>query len=304
MAEQHRVLSDTTKVQQTCELKQSSKGSRFIAPETWQQALWLENPIFAELAALFPLARCHDFPTVATLNQWLQQFRPELSVSFVENELLAADGRYYEAFIFHRQQVPTRYPNWHDLFGALIWCLFPETKKLLNQLHMQEISLYGSSIRSALRNKLTLLDECGVLILYQASQAHRVEALRQHQWLDAFVTDRHCWFGQGEAPGIMAMMFGHANYEMATRPFIGLTGKMLALEVPADFFAQSLRQRIDFIDTTLSEQIANLHILSDPQQLTPLPLLGVPGWFAANSQPEFYQNCGYFRPKRPKLKQD
>ena len=94
------------------------------------------------------------------------------------------------------------------------------------------------------------------------------------------------------------MMFGHANYEMATRPFIGLTGKMLALTVPDDFFNQSLRQRIDFIDTALSEQIANQGILIDPLQLTPLPLLGVPGWFDANKLPDFYQNTAYFRAKR------
>jgi hypothetical protein len=276
----------------------ATRAARFIAPDDWDRDIWQDNPIFTELSTLFPLLSSTDFPTVAELDKWRQQFRPALEVSFVDNDQLAADGRYYEAFIYHRLQVPTRYPNWHDLFGALIWCLFPETKKTLNQLHMQEITQHGSSIRTALRNKLTLLDECGVLILYHASQANLVHALRQHQWHEAFVTHRHCWQGQCAAPSIAAMMFGHANYEMATRPFIGLTGKILALEVPAEFFSQPLRQRIDFIDTALSEQIANQQILFDPLQLTPLPLLGVPGWYAANTQPAFYQNSGYFRPKR------
>ncbi|RVU37681.1 DUF3025 domain-containing protein [Rheinheimera riviphila] len=283
-------------------LPQPTKTARFVAPEQWDDQIWLENPIFAELTTLFPLASCTDFPNVMALDNWRQQFRPEfrpeLPVRFVDNELLAADGRYYEAFIYHTRQVPTRYPNWHDLFGALIWCLFPQTKKLLNQLHIREIELHGASIRTALRNKLTLLDECGVLILYRQQQANVVEMLRQHQWQHAFVSQRHCWFGQGNNPGVTAMMFGHANYEMATRPFIGLTGKMLAMVVPDDFFSQSLRQRIDFIDTALSEQIANQGIFGDPLQLTPLPLLGVPGWFFANEQPDFYQNSAYFRPKR------
>lgn len=274
------------------------KTSRFLAPEIWDAHIWTENLIYAELVSLFPLAYCSEFPSVSELDQWRQQFRPEFPVRFVDNDLLAADGRYYEAFIYHTKQVPTRYPNWHDLFGALIWCLFPQTKKLLNQLHIQEITQCGATRRTALRNKLTLLDECGVLILYRAEQSHLVQALRQHQWQQAFVDQRHCWQGQSDNPGIAAMMFGHANYEMATRPFIGLTGKMLALAVPDEFFSQSLRQRIDFIDTALSEQIANQGILFDPQQLTPLPVLGVPGWYDANSQPEFYQNTGYFRPKR------
>lgn len=275
-----------------------TKTARFVAPEQWDQHIWHDNPIFAELTALFPLAAVVDFPEVPELDRWRQQFRPDLPVRFVDNALLAADGRYYEAFIYHTQQVPTRYPNWHDLFGALIWCLFPHTKKLLNQLHIREIEQQGASIRTTLRNKLTLLDECGVLILYRQEQVAVVEMLRQHQWQQAFVGHRNSWYGQSEQPGIAAVMFGHANYEMATRPFIGLTGKMLALQVPADFFKQSLRQRIDFIDTALSEQIANQDVLIDPEQLTPLPLLGVPGWFDANKQSDFYQNTGYFRPKR------
>ncbi len=284
--------------------QQPTKTSRFIAPELWDRHIWLENPIFAELTALFLLASCNDFPTVQTIELWRQQFQPKLSVRFVDNELLATDGRYYEAFIYHTRQVPTRYPNWHDLFGALIWCLFPKTKNLLNQLHIKEIAGSVASSRTPLRNKLTLLDECGVLILYRADQLNLVAALRQQEWHDAFVGHRGCWQGQSDAPSVAAMMFGHANYEMATRPFIGLTGKMLALEVPDEFFSQSLRQRIDFIDTTLSEQIANQGILFDQQQLTPLPLLGVPGWYAANAQPEFYQNTGYFRPKRARQVQE
>jgi hypothetical protein len=277
---------------------QTTKTDRFIAPAAWDQKMWLDNPIFAELTEIFPLSACTDFPTVPDIEYWRQKLSPALSVQFVENDLLAADGRYYEAFIYHTQQVPTRHPNWHDLFGALIWCLFPQTKKLLNQLHIQEIEQFGSVNRSLLRNKLTLLDECGVLILYHAEQLPVVEALRQHQWLQAFVTHRHLWQGQAEQPAIGAMMFGHANYEMATRPFIGLTGKMLAIAVPDDFFNQPLRQRVDFIDTALSKQIANEDLLRSAGQLTPLPLLGVPGWFCANAQPEFYQNEAYFRPKR------
>jgi len=277
---------------------QPTKSARFVAPACWDRQIWFTNPIFTELVSLFPLQACTDFPTVSELDNWRQLFRPELPVHFVDNALLAADGRYYEAFIYHTQQVPTRQPNWHDLFGALIWCLFPQTKQLLNQLHIREIELHGASSRTPLRNKLTLLDECGVLILYRQQHTNVLEMLREQHWQAAFVSHRQQWQGQSSEPAFAAMMFGHANYEMATRPFIGLTGKMLALAVPDEFFSQSLRQRIDFIDTTLSEQIANQGILFDPQQLTPLPLLGVPGWYTANSLPEFYQNTDYFRPKR------
>lgn len=292
---------------QTLAIKQTDhKNSRFAAPLTWDHNIWLQNPIFADISLLFEMAQQTDFPSPQTLSRWLPT---GTAVSFVDTILLEQDGRYYEEFIYQRREIPTRLNNWHDFFGALIWCLFPKTKNLLNQLHIAEIAMHGQKIRSKLRNKLTLLDECGVLVLYQKEALPVVEALRQHQWQQAFVDNRYLWQGamplqhqpqpqEQQPPQLQAMIFGHANYEMATRPFIGLTGKMLALEVKPEFFGWPLRQRIDFIDTELSIQIANNDILLQHHQLTPLPLLGVPGWYAANRAADFYQDVSYFRPKR------
>jgi len=38
--------------------------------------------------------------------------------------------------------------------------------------------------------------------------------------------------------------------------------------------------------------------MQDNSQLYPLPMLGVPGWWPDNEQPEFYDNTDYFRAKR------
>lgn len=279
------------------------KTQRFSPPLCWDSQLWLQNPIFADLTQLFQLQNLTDFPSPEMLTELLPA---DAVVSFVDTVLLEHAGCYYEEFIFKRRQVPTRLHNWHDFFGALIWCLFPKTKTLLNQLHMAEIAVHGLKERSTLRNKLTLFDECGVLVLYQKGAEQVITALRQHQWQHAFVEQRALWQSNTFSPlpetttqaALSAMIFGHANYEMATRPFIGLTGKMLALEVCADFFSWPLRQRIDFIDTELSQQIANNDILRQQQQLTPLPLLGIPHWYADNQAAEFYQDVSYFRPKR------
>ena len=35
-----------------------------------------------------------------------------------------------------------------------------------------------------------------------------------------------------------------------------------------------------------------------PAELAPLPVLGVPGWWAANEAASFYDNRDYFRPGR------
>ena len=37
--------------------------------------------------------------------------------------------------------------------------------------------------------------------------------------------------------------------------------------------------------------------LTDPLQLRPLPLAGIPGWHEGQDA-DFYANCGYFRPLR------
>jgi len=284
----------------------TAENQRFVAPSNWEAQIFEQNPIFAELAALFPLAQCREFPSLPLLNQWFQGYQPHFAVSFVDNDELTHDGRYYEEFIFATGKVPTRSENWHDLFGALIWCLFPKSKMALNRRHQQEIALHGKTQRSPVRHRLTLLDECGVLLCYRADAAEIVQQLKNHQWQQAMFTQRDNWrlpaSLQNAALHFTAelepMIFGHAMYEMATRPYLGLTAKLWPIMVPAAFMDWPLLQRIAFIDEQLSVQISNNSLAEFQQQLTPLPLLGVPGWYAENCQQGFYLNTDYFRPKR------
>ncbi|MEN3158492.1 DUF3025 domain-containing protein [Alkalimonas sp. NCh-2] len=263
---------------------------RFSPPANWQAELFQNNPIFHELQQMFQPASCSDWPTP----DWLNSRRSNTDFCFVANELLEQDGRYYEDYIYATQQIPTRAENWHDLFGAFIWCLFPRTKALLNQLHIQEIKRAGLSPRTPLRNKITLLDECGVLIAHTSAQQSMVQQLQQHQWQQVFWQQRSLWWQQ-----IRPVVFGHAIYEMATQPFIGLTAKCWFIEVPDDYFSWPLAKSYAYLDQQLCQQISlRPELLLQKLQLTPLPLLGVPAWCADNCQVAFYQNQDYFRPKR------
>ena len=47
---------------------------------------------------------------------------------------------YYEQRIFEQGLVPTRPANWHDFFNALIFLLFPQTKKEMNRLHVEHMA--------------------------------------------------------------------------------------------------------------------------------------------------------------------
>ncbi|WP_337881272.1 DUF3025 domain-containing protein [Rheinheimera sp.] len=274
----------------------TEKPGRFLAPPQWQSDIFLTNPLFNDLALRFPLADCRQFPDCRQLTQWLHQQTGLTDWRFVDQSVLEQDGRYYEDFIFDTRQIPLRANNWHDLFGALIWCLFPATKQQINRLHRTELQAHGQKVRSKIRHKLTLLDECGVVLCLTPEQAELAQWLRQHQWQKAFYQQRDLW------TQLKPMIFGHANYEMATRPFIGLTAKLWLLEIDADRQQEFDTERYSFVDELLAKQLAKPEQLLNHQQLSPLPLLGVPGWFAGQDL-AFYQDTSYFRPKRQQTEQ-
>ena len=200
----------------------------------------------------------------------------------------------YEEVIYQTGQVPTRSESWHDLFGALIWCLFPKTKAKLNQLHYQDIQTFGKVERTKQRNALTLFDECGVVLVTKNTEM--LEALRQHQWHKAFVELRHLWHDTSEQ-GVTVYQFGHANYEMLTKPYIGLTGKWLLVEASAELRSLPLSTQYRLLDQKLEDKLAQ-GALADNSQMSPMPLLGIPGWYDGNVDANFYDNQDYFRPKR------
>jgi len=261
--------------------------------QQWQPDFCNFSNIFSHIKQILNDSRWNEWPSCQQLNQLLpadivnQQGQPLVLVE--QTEQLLSDGLYYEQRIFEQGVVPTRSANWHDFFNALIYLLFPKTKKEINRLHCQHIDLYGQQKRSKCRDALTLLDECGVLIPYCDQQI--VDKLQSHQWKRAFVEQRTSW-GQS----IDAIVIGHANYEKALTPYIGFTGKALYLKVAPDFFNLPTLEKYSHLDTILSASLE--HLMQDNSQLFPLPMLGVPGWWDDNKDPTFYDNSNYFRAKR------
>lgn len=271
----------------------TAKNQRFVAPEHWDAQILRNHPAFQWLCALLPLLQQDDFPTPDMLTQWCQAAQPQNPMVFIDVAEMRDDPRYYEVFIAQTGSIPTRRHNWHDLFGALIWILFPQSKLALNRRHLAEIELHGTKTRSPLRHQLTLFDECGLLLLHTQAMAAHPDSLRQHLWTEVFMQHKEEWERE-----LWPLVFGHANYEMLTRPFIGLTAKLWPLLVPDAFVNWSLQQRIQFVDTALSKQIEAFTLTDYRQQMSPLPLLGIPGWYAGSQTAEFYQDQNYFRPKR------
>lgn len=273
---------------------------KFIAPPEFSMEYLNNSACFDHLKHLTPISDQTDFPSASLLSTWLAadvKTMSALPVTFVEQpctEQLATDWN-YEAHIATTGEIPTRRQNWHDLFGAMMWCLFPKTKAVFNYWHVHDLQAEQTSAHQAVRSKrrhvITALDECGIILVTNSSDT--VAMLQQHQWIDAFWHQRSKW-----KDDIQIFMIGHANYEMMTRPFLGLTGKAWHVPMPDSFFVLPLDEQYRQLDQVLANYLLKTAMLSVKSQLFPLPLLGVPTWHEENSQLRFYLNTDYFRPSR------
>ncbi len=189
------------------------------------------------------------------------------------------EGEAYEAFIHRTGQVPTR-DNLHDLFNALVWLRFPQTKRRLNELQAAQIARHGvQATRGAVRDALTVFDENAAFL-----QAPDVlwNALVAKDWHTLFVTERALW---REAT---LVLFGHALLEKLAAPRKGITAHVYRVS-PASCALTDW-------DTFVADDISAEKLATKP--FAHLPVLGVPGWWPANESPGFYDDASVFRPHR------
>jgi hypothetical protein len=192
-------------------------------------------------------------------------------------------GMAYEQFIHATGQVPTR-DNLHDFFNGLVWLRFPQAKRRLNQLHAQALAAQGvGATRGPLRDAATLLDENGALLL--APEA-LWQALRARQWRRLFVELRPLWRQARLA------VFGHALLEQLVHPRKPLTAHVYQARTAPDSVAD--------LDAWLAADLDAAHLAAKP--FTPLPVLGVPGWWPENENFSFYDDSLVFRSARPNPK--
>jgi hypothetical protein len=193
----------------------------------------------------------------------------------------AAGDRPYEAFIADTGRVPTR-ANLHDLFNALVWLVFPRSKARLNALQAAAIAHAGvGATRGALRDAATLIDENAVLLVTGRTQL--IDALRRHDWAKLFRAEREAWNDE-----VRVFAFGHALLAKLVRPYKAITAHAFHVELSAPAGAAE-------VDTAAA---AALGERLGPGDLLPLPVLGIPGWWAANAEPAFYADPAVFRPPR------
>ncbi len=202
-----------------------------------------------------------------------------LRITFGEAE--PATGEPYETRIARSGCVATR-ANLHDFFNALIFLQFPRAKAQLNRLQSAAIARDGvRAVRGPLRDAATLIDENAVLLV--TDRSYIVDSLRGRDWTGLFQSQRAAW-----ADGVNVLAFGHALLEKLHRPYKGITAHALHI-------ALAPGSAPDEIDRCMA---AGLDERLTPRALMPLPVLGIPGWWAQNENPDFYADPVVFRPAK------
>ncbi|WP_415774539.1 DUF3025 domain-containing protein [Paraburkholderia sp. J94] len=210
------------------------------------------------------------------------------------------EGASYEGHIAATGGVPTRH-NLHDFFNALHWFAFPRIKAALNARQAAAIDVFGvGPTRGGVRDALTLFDENAVL--FASADPALTQALRGFDWRALFVSGRALWEPAiGEtldgAARCEVRVFGHALLEKLIAPYAACTAHAWVVEVPQAYFTWPRAERNAFLDATVSAELAAATQLSG-RSFAPLPVLGIPGWWAPNEDAAFYDDTSVFRPGR------
>lgn len=275
----------------------------------WNKAALLQSPLFEPLYTVLAGFDVAGFPTLQEQNALLEARQPPITtqsgvaVRFVPQEWGRLPfERQYEPRCYLHGEVPTRSDNWHDLLNALVWLAFPKTKAAINARHyaalMKQDEEPSGSQRGAVRDVNTLLDESGVIVAYSSADAGLAGLLRDFKWKELFWHRREQVRPQSSRQAMGFYIFGHGLYEKALSPYVGMTGQGLLLAVEPAFFGWPLAQRLAHLDELLASHLAGAENCRNTRDLSPVPLLGVPGWTVDNENEAYYDNTDYFRPGR------
>ena len=278
----------------------------------WDRDALLRSPLFAPLHPLLAGLAAGRFPAVQDCNALLAAHQPAITVrsgsplSFVAQQSgkLPFEAQ-YEPRCYLKGEVPTRANNWHDLLNALVWLTFPGAKAAINARHYDVLAgetASGQTGRGAVRDVSTLLDESGVIVAYSnansGADAGLAGLLRDFRWKELFWQRREQVGPQSSRQAMGFYLFGHGLYEKALQPYVGMTGQGLLLAVEPAFFGWPLARQLAHLDRLLADYLAVPEHCRSTRDLSPVPLLGIPGWSADNADPAYYDNTSYFRPGR------
>ena len=240
--------------------------------------------------------------------QQLQSFLPAhalnqsgLPIQFRPSAQLPGVG--YEQHIFQTGEVSTRANHWHDLFNALVWCRFTRLKSAMNAAHCAQIGLRHGDVRHGdlrhgmgrgpQRDALTLFDESGVIVV--STRKEFLQALAARNWNEVFLQQKSLWHEE-----VLVFVCGHALLEKLLRPYKALTAHALLLHIDDRLAGLPREEVLHSLDRGLAVALGENRMLGSTGSLSPLPLMGIPGWWpAAEQDASFYADRQVFRAPLP-----
>lgn len=279
-------------------------NTRIDAIVPWHPDFDSGSPIFKPLRPLLASFRQYaSWPGLDAYQRLLDSLeQPPRTHHGVALNVVPQEGKpdhfeqHYAPRIFLNGEIQTRTRNWHDFFQLLTWVIFPQTKAMINAIHIPSAKarIEGGGEpgrRTPMENMLSLFDEGGAVLL--SSDESLLQLVRNFEWKALF------WERRDElASKFECIVFGHAMYEKGLKPYLGMTANSVLLKVDENYFAQPLAQRLRDIDGRLAAILKKGDCYVQPRDLNPFPLLGLPGWDVNNDIESYYDNTNYFRPGR------
>lgn len=253
-----------------------------------------------------PLTVWRDYTTafadgpvsITRVNEWRERAVEHDGIArptfIAQTPQLLADGQHYEQRIA-RGFLATREDDAHDFFNALVWLRHPQMKWALNQRQCADIQLMGTKTRSRGQYAMTHFDEAGTIVWL--ADDHALACWDAHDWEGLFRWHREAW-----GTRMAVTVFGHALLEHTALRDLLPMGRCIAVAVDANEIA-SRSDEFGVItqwpenEVRIADAIRNGELLTDPQQLRPLPLAGLPGWHE-NGDAEDFLDLPCFRPVR------
>jgi DUF3025 family protein len=256
----------------------------------------LRSPLFMPLRAAIDALPAGRWPGNEELTEAAKDARTARGkpVRFVKpRERSDRERPYYEQHIAETGEVQTREANWHDLFNALVWISFPRAKAAINAQHAAILAEGGereARRRSPERDALTLFDEGGVAVASSSPELLRL--IVDFEWKELF------WRRRAELErSLRFFAFGHALYEKALDPYIGIVAKTVFVPATDFFFLSPLESQVELVDGMLAAHFSRRARFQSPKAMAPMPVMGVPGWHPRTSEEAFYDDPVHFRGK-------
>lgn len=199
----------------------------------------------------------------------------------------------FERRVVEQNELIVRPNSLHDLLNAMVWLTFPKTKRAISEAHVALGVNANGKTRPRRRDVLTLFDESGIIMLSKNDELRAMN--QQHQWRELFITKRTD-FIQLARP----ILFGHGAMEQLANGLSQLPHVHRGLTVKALWLPLPVTTSLVKIDDYLAARIVCSECLGEQERSIPMPVLGLPGWFAENEAPACYDDESVFRPKRPK----